>query len=275
MAGQNNLPICHEVPIIHDVPMNHDVPHVRDGTVIHGLPLIITALLASIVAVLVLYHQRHLRATPPPSDRPRKLSTEGTVISLSCSHDHLFSKSPQASISLIPNLGIQGDAHLGSTVQHRSRLHIRPPPANLRQVHLLHAEILDQVDVKPGQLGENITTRGLDLLGLGGGTRLWFVPAREGKGSDDDGTDEEPRKEDLAESPCVRITGLRNPCAQINTFRAGLQEKFIERDAQTGEIIKRKAGVMGVVEAGGEVTVGMRILVEKVADGEWKALEPV
>ena len=121
----------------------------------------------------------------------------------------------------------------------------------------MHKEILDEFDVKPSDLGENITTQGLDLLGLSEGTRMHFVSV--------DG------KKD-AINPVVRVTGLRNPCPQIEKFRKGLQEKFIVRDAER-KIVDRKAGIMSVVEVGGVVTSGMKILVVKPK--AHKALEAV
>src|SRR5882757_11269542 len=98
-----------------------------------------------------------------------------SVISLSLSPTHDFSKTLTTTLTLLPDLGVEGDCHCGETVQHRSRLHIRPPPKNLRQVHLIDAEVLDEYGVKPGELGENVTTRGLGLLGLGRGWRLHFL----------------------------------------------------------------------------------------------------
>ena len=121
----------------------------------------------------------------------------------------------------------------------------------------MHKEILDEFDVKPSDLGENITTQGLDLLGLSEGTRMHFVSV-DGK--------------KVAINPVVRVTGLRNPCPQIEKFRKGLQEKFIVRDAER-KIVDRKAGIMSVVEVGGVVTSGMKILVVKPK--AHKALEAV
>jgi MOSC domain-containing protein YiiM len=122
----------------------------------------------------------------------------------------------------------------------------------LRQVHLIPKEVLDQFYVGPGQIGENVTTIGIDLLSLGAGTKLHFVP---------DGDVEEPSH------PVVVVQGLRNPCPQINKFRKGLQEKFIERD-ESRTIVGRKAGVMGTVEVGGNVAVGMKIVIEKPREFE-------
>ncbi|KAL6234068.1 hypothetical protein BDW75DRAFT_251664 [Aspergillus navahoensis] len=164
---------------------------------------------------------------------------------------------PASSITLIANHGVQGDCHAGTTVQHQSRLHIRPAPANLRQVHLMPIEILQQVSsgvsgddrrrlLAPGALGQNITTEGVDLLGLPVGTELRFVNDVDGEGRED--------------GSILVLTGLRNPCAQINKFCPGLQERFLVRDTKR-EITRRLAGVMSTVRVGGEVRAGMRIVV--------------
>ena len=153
-----------------------------------------------------------------------------------------MSKVPQDSINLRSGLGVEGDAHSGTTVKHRSRVARDPQQPNLRQVHLIHAELHDELrgagfDVAAGQMGENITTQGVDLLGLPTGTRLR-----------------------LGDEAVVEITGLRNPCAQLDQFRAGLMAATLDRDEQ-GNLI-RKAGVMGVVIAGGQVCPGDTITVE-------------
>ncbi|GAB1216160.1 hypothetical protein ATERTT37_005365 [Aspergillus terreus] len=185
------------------------------------------------------------------------MMTESTsVVSVSVSPTHSFSKKPVAAIRLIPGLGVEGDAHLGRTVQHRSRLHIKPPPPNLRQVHLIPAELFNEVAtagsprLQPGDLGENVTTQGINLKGLSRGTKLRFVSATGGGA----GTN----------APTVVVTGLRNPCPQIDKFRAGLKEKMIVRD-ESRQIVGRLAGVMATVETGGEITPGMKILVEEPA----------
>jgi MOSC domain-containing protein YiiM len=173
-----------------------------------------------------------------------------SVLSVSLSKSHDFSKEQTSSITLVKGLGVEGDCHAGITVQHRSRLHIKPPPPTLRQVHLIQCETLRQFDIKPSELGENITTLGIDLLALSKGTRLHFLQA--GSGSDIKAS---------GAHPVVVITGLRNPCPQIEKFRKGLQEKFIVRDAK-GNIVARKAGVMSTVEVGGKVDKGMVLVVE-------------
>ncbi|HEX6706459.1 MAG TPA: MOSC domain-containing protein [Albitalea sp.] len=155
---------------------------------------------------------------------------------------HGFSKRPQPGIRLLAGLGVEGDAHLGVTVKHRSRVAQDPTQPNLRQVHLMHAELFDELrgsgfDIAPGELGENVTTAGIDLLALPAGTRLL-----------------------LGASAVVQVTGLRNPCRQLNAFRSGLMNALVARDAQGGLV--RKAGVMGVVLAGGDVRPGDAIGVE-------------
>ena len=149
-------------------------------------------------------------------------------------------------------------------MQHRSRLHLTPPPPNLRQVHLIPKEILDECGVEPGQIGENVTTAGIDLLALGRGTRLHSLPPASSpplSGHDRSGEDGEEEKEDTPH-PVVVIQGLRNPCPQIDRFRKGLKEMFVVRDEER-RIVGRRAGVMGTVEVGGVVSVGMRIVVER------------
>ncbi len=171
---------------------------------------------------------------------PAKVSV-ALAVSVHSSSSHSFSKFAEDSITLVEGLGVEGDAHSGITVKHRSRVARDPGQPNLRQVHLLHAELFDALvergfAVFPGDLGENITTRGLDLLGLPTGTVLRL-------GSD----------------ALVEITGLRNPCSQIERFQSGLTAAVLDRDAQ-GALV-RKAGVMGVVRAGGRVKPGDAIQV--------------
>ncbi|KAL4966523.1 MOSC domain-containing protein [Aspergillus stella-maris] len=183
------------------------------------------------------------------------------VLSVSSSASHNFSKPTTPSIKLIANHGIEGDCHAGKTVQHLSRLHINPPPTNLRQVHLMPIEILHKVSsglsasgqaslLKAGALGQNITTEGIDLLNMSTGTELHFVsPATK----DGDTT-----------GPILVLTGLRNPCSQIDKFQSGLQERLVVRDAHR-TITDRLAGVMSIVKQGGVVKPGMRIDVVKPA----------
>jgi MOSC domain-containing protein YiiM len=164
----------------------------------------------------------------------------GAVVAVSASPGHVFSKSTQASIRLIAGIGVDGDAHAGATVQHRSRVAADPWQSNLRQIHLMHAELHDELGaagfaVTPGSLGENITTRGVPLLTLPVGTILRIGDA------------------------VIAITGLRNPCYQLNEFAKGLMKALTPVDAN-GQLV-RKAGVMGVVVASGTVAAGMPILV--------------
>ncbi len=176
------------------------------------------------------------------------------VIAVCRSGGHTFSKAAVEGIRLLEGLGVEGDAHAGTTVKHRSRVAQDPSQPNLRQVHLLHAELFDELAsggfaVTAGDLGENVTTRGIDLLQLPRGTLLWF-----------------------GASACVEITGLRNPCAQIERFQTGLLSAVLDR-REDGAVL-RKAGVMGIVRAGGEVRVGDAIAVELPA-GPHHALQVV
>jgi MOSC domain-containing protein YiiM len=177
------------------------------------------------------------------------------VIAVSTSAGHTFSKENRRSIRLLAGLGVEGDAHSGTTVKHRSRVARDPDQPNLRQVHLIHAELLDELrtkgfDVAPGDLGENITTRGIDLLGLSTGTLLH-----------------------LGRDAIVEVTGLRNPCTQLDRFSPGLMNAVLDRDP-TGGLI-RKAGVMGVVRTTGDLHPGDPIRIEMPPGGEWRALEVV
>jgi len=176
------------------------------------------------------------------------------VIGVHRSNSHSFSKFAEDAIVLVEGLGVEGDTHAGTTVQHRSRVARDPSQPNLRQVHLLHAELFDELMVLdhavwPGELGENITTRGIDLLALPRGTRLHI-------GAD----------------AIIEITGLRNPCSQIDRFQPGLMAAVLDRDAQ-GRLM-RKAGVMGVVLAGGQVKAGDGIEVRLPA-AQHEPLAPV
>jgi MOSC domain-containing protein YiiM len=163
------------------------------------------------------------------------------VTAVSRSATHTFSKPVCESVELIAGLGVSGDAHAGATVKHRSRVARDPSQPNLRQVHLIHAELHEELaeagfSVSAGQMGENVTTRGVDLLGLPTGTRLH-----------------------LGEAAVVEVTGLRNPCTQLDDFQQGLLAAVLGRD-ETGKVI-RKAGIMGVVVTGGEVRPGDAIRV--------------
>jgi len=167
-----------------------------------------------------------------------------TIISLSRDSKHNFSKPPADQLTLLAGLGVEGDAHAGRLVQHLSRMAKDPNTPNLRQVHLIHAELFDELTEKgfsvgPGQLGENITTHGIDLLGLSRGTRLR-----------------------LGEDALIEITGLRNPCNQIDAFAEGLMAATLDK-APDGSLI-RKSGVMAVVVTSGDVRVGDAITLSSV-----------
>jgi MOSC domain-containing protein YiiM len=179
---------------------------------------------------------------------------EGRVEAVHRDGEHRFSKSGVAEILLLTGLGVEGDAHAGTTVQHRSRVRRDPTQPNLRQVHLMHAELLERVtdlgfDVQPGALGENVTTRGVDLLGLPTGTVLH-----------------------LGDEAMVEITGLRNPCVQIDGFRRGLLRELLHT-ADDGTVV-RLAGVMGIVTAGGVVRPGDPIRISRPSEPH-RPLEPV
>ncbi len=179
---------------------------------------------------------------------------EGVVVAVSCSPTHTFTKPNQESIRLVAGLGVEGDAHSGVTVKHRSRVAKNPDQPNLRQVHLIHAELHDELraagfTVEAGQMGENITTRGLNLLELPVGSRLHF-----------------------SDTAVVEVTGLRNPCKQLDGLQAGLMAAVLDRN-EHGELI-RKAGIMGVVLQGGELRTGDPIRVELPPEPH-RSLEPV
>jgi MOSC domain-containing protein YiiM len=167
---------------------------------------------------------------------------EGLVTAVSRSAVHEFTKDNVDRIELIAGLGVRGDAHLGETVQHRVRVREDPTKPNLRQVHLIHSELFDEMSdagfsLFPGAIGENVTTRGLDLLGLPTGTHLH-----------------------LGKNAVVQVTGLRNPCRQIDAFRPGLLAALSGRD-ENGKMIV-KSGIMGIVLKGGEVRPGDAIVAE-------------
>lgn len=176
------------------------------------------------------------------------------VIAVSRDAAHRFSKPNQGEIRLVEGLGVEGDAHAGATVKHRSRVAKDPSVANLRQVHLIHSELHAELaqhghHVKPGEMGENVTTEGIDLLGLPEGAVLR-----------------------LGEAAAVQVTGLRNPCVQLERFQPGLMHACIEKLAD-GRVV-RKAGIMAVVKHGGVVRPGDAIRVELPA-GEHRPLKPV
>ena len=179
---------------------------------------------------------------------------EGVVQTVHRSTAHTMKKPGQPSIRLQAGLGVEGDAHQGATVKHRSRVARDSLQPNLRQVHLIQAELHDELRgagfvVEAGAMGENITTRGLDLLSLPVGTRLH-----------------------LGAEAIVEVTGLRNPCAQLNRLEEGLLEAVLDRDPQ-GKLV-RKAGVMGIVLTSGEVKPADPIRAELPPEPH-QPLEPV
>lgn len=164
------------------------------------------------------------------------------VTAVSSSGEHSFSKPNRDSITLLAGLGVEGDVHAGVTVKHRSRVAKDPTQPNLRQVHLIHRELFGELadqgfTVAAGGLGENITTRGIDLLGLPVGALLR-----------------------VGDDAVVEVTGLRNPCWQIDNFQQGLLKQVVGRDEE-GSIV-RKTGVMSIVKEGGVVRPGDTIAVE-------------
>ncbi|CAN5431685.1 MOSC domain-containing protein [soil metagenome] len=165
-----------------------------------------------------------------------------SVVAVHRDRDHRFSKPRVDVVTLVAGFGVAGDAHAGKRVQHRSRVAVDPSEPNLRQVHLMHDELFDELRdqgfaVDPGQFGENITTAGVDLLALPRGTRLR-----------------------IGSTAVIQVTGLRNPCSQIEAFMPGLLKAVVHRSGD-GSLV-RKTGIMGVVEADGDVSAGDLISVE-------------
>jgi MOSC domain-containing protein YiiM len=178
----------------------------------------------------------------------------GTIVAVSRSETHSFGKATRDVVRLVAGFGVEGDAHGGSTVKHRSRVARNPATPNLRQVHLIHAELLNELAesgflVAPGELGENLTTRGIPLLELPAGARLH-----------------------IGDGAVIELTGLRTPCVQIDRFQSGLLAKVATRN-DAGEIVRR-AGVMSIVVAGGLVRAGDSVVVELPAKPH-HAMEPV
>jgi MOSC domain-containing protein YiiM len=160
----------------------------------------------------------------------------GFITAVSRSATHEFTKPNESCIELVAGLGVRGDAHLGETVQHLVRVREDPAKPNFRQVHLIHSELFDELrpagfSLFPGAIGENITTRGIGLLALPRGTRLH-----------------------LGDRAVVQVTGLRNPCRQLDRFHQGLMAAMLDRDEQGNPIIK--SGIMGIVLSSGEVKAG-------------------
>ncbi len=166
----------------------------------------------------------------------------GKILAVHLSATHTMHKFPQKEIRLLKGLGVAGDAHQGEKVKHRSRVRANPDQPNLRQVHLIHRELHEELKTKgfsiaAGEMGENITTQGIDLLGLPKDTLLY-----------------------LGKEAIVKVTGLRNPCHQLDGIQAGLMAAVLDKD-QAGKLI-RKSGIMGIVLAEGMVFPGDEIRVE-------------
>lgn len=163
------------------------------------------------------------------------MNSAGSVVGVHSARRHNFSKSTAMFIDIVAGLGVAGDAHAGRTVKHRSRVAVDPDQPNLRQIHLIASELLDEVngqgfDVTPGALGENITTRGLDLIGLPRGTVLAIGDVR------------------------LSVTGLRNPCSQIEKFRPGLLKLMVGRREDGTPLLR--TGIMTIVLSGGSIRAG-------------------
>lgn len=178
----------------------------------------------------------------------------GTVTAVSSNGEYSFTKPNRESIMLLAGLGVEGDVHAGVTVKHRSRVARDPTQPNLRQVHLIQGELFAELEdegfrVRPGDLGENITTSGIELLSLPVGTLLH-----------------------IGDEAIVEVTGLRNPCLQIDGFQDGLLKLVVGRD-ETGNVV-RKAGIMSIVQRGGDVRPGDKIKVE-LPDEPHRPLEKV
>lgn len=180
--------------------------------------------------------------------------TEPSVVAVARDGRHRFSKLVQHEITLVAGLGVEGDAHFGETVQHRYDKRRTPNAPNNKQVHLMHAELFSEIaadgfDVAPGDLGENVTTAGVDLLHLPLRTRLH-----------------------LGESAVIELTGLRSPCTKIDALGAGLMKRLIRRHDDGS--VERLAGVMAIIVASGTVAPGDGILIELPSE-PFEPLEPV
>jgi hypothetical protein len=183
-----------------------------------------------------------------------ELNGSGTVTAVARRATHFVSKPTVDAIRLVAGLGVEGDVHAGATVKHRSRVAKDPEQPNLRQVHLIHCELHDELreagyELSPGVMGENVTTRGVDLLELPAGTVLR-----------------------LGDDAAVEVTGLRNPCKQLDGIQPGLMKANLARQ-DDGQLV-RKAGVMAIVRSGGVVRAGDAIAVELPPEPH-RALEPV
>ena len=187
----------------------------------------------------------------PIHDGPSRDDSPARVVALARHAEHAFSKRRERSVRLVAGRGVEGDAHCGARVKHRSRVAADPDQPNLRQVHLIAGELLAELaelgfEVEPGALGENVTTTGVDLLALPSGTLL-----------------------EIGREARLELTGLRNPCAQIERFRPGLLARVASRDEE-GRLVRR-AGVMAIVRAGGRIAEGDPIRVT-LPDGPFRPL---
>ena len=199
-------------------------------------------------------HSAALRTSKFRMTTVRCVLMNPSVLSVHASGIHTVSKAALPSIKLVDGFGVEGDAHSGATVKHLSRVRRDATKPNLRQVHLIHAELLDELrekgfDVEPGMMGENVTTEGIDLLSLPTGSHL-----------------------KIGDRAVVELTGLRNPCTQLDGLIPGLMNAVLDRDADGGLI--SKIGVMAIVVADGEVRSGDKISIELPA-GERLPLTPV
>jgi len=157
------------------------------------------------------------------------------VMSVNQAARHDVRKTPVAALHLRSGLGADGDAHYGATVQHRYDRRRDPSRLNLRQVHLIGAELLEELGragyrIAPGDLGENITTADIDLASLPAATRLH-----------------------IGSSAVLELTGLREPCVLLDRIAPGL--RLAACGERSGETILRH-GAMAIVVAGGEVRAG-------------------
>lgn len=182
------------------------------------------------------------------------MTSNARVIAVACDRGHNFSKPLQPSITLVKNLGVKDDAHMGRTVQHIYDKKKNPNAPNLRQVHLMPGELFDELkpkgfEVLPGQMGENITTQGVDLLNLSQGAKL-----------------------KIGNDAIIEITGLRTPCSKLNKLSPGLMKALIEKDVDGGPSFK--AGVMAIVLEGGAISPGDMIRYLN-PDAAFQKLKPV
>ena len=135
---------------------------------------------------------------------------------------------------------MEGDAHAGPFVRHRHLARRHPKMPNLRQVHLIPSELFqalraDGYELRPGDLGENILTAGLDLEALPLGTIL-----------------------KLGAEAAIELTGLRTPCVLIDRFKPGLKRRMLVEEYGRPRF---RCGVMAVVRSSGRISTGDAIAV--------------